>query len=302
MENRTIVLEFLDYLRYEKGSSENTLGSYERDLNIFFSNVEKNFAEINDEDIISYVDKISKTIKRNTTLRKIASLRSFYRFCYVNKYIEENPTESLKDLKRETKLPEVLSLQEVKEIIDSIPHTPNGNKDRIIIKILIATGARISEVLELEIKDIENQDYEFIRVLGKGSKYRLIPIYSGLEDEIKDYIENDRKILMQNMKLDEKNKLRKSNNEHRLFLNTRRENFWKKLKEYAENAKINKNVYPHIFRHSVATMLLNNGADIRIVQEILGHVNISTTEIYTHVGKRELKDIYNRVKIGDDDE
>ena len=301
MENRTIVLEFLDYLRYEKGSSENTLESYNRDLNIFFSNTEKNFTEINDEDIISYVDKISKTIKRNTTLRKIASLRSFYRFCNVNKYIEENPTESLKELKRESRLPEVLSLQEVKEIIDSIPHTPNGNKDRIIIKILVATGARISEVLELEIKDIENQDYEFIRVLGKGSKYRLIPIYSGLEDEIKDYIENDRKVLMQNMKIDEKNKMRKSNNEFKLFLNTRRENFWKKLKEYAENAKINKNVYPHIFRHSVATMLLNNGADIRIVQEILGHVNISTTEIYTHVGKRELKDIYNRVKIGDDE-
>ena len=301
MENRTIVLEFLDYLRYEKGSSENTLESYNRDLNIFFSNTEKNFTEINDEDIISYVDKISKTIKRNTTLRKIASLRSFYRFCYVNKYIEENPTESLKELKRESRLPEVLSLQEVKEIIDSIPHTPNGNKDRIIIKILVTTGARISEVLELEIKDIENQDYEFIRVLGKGSKYRLIPIYSGLEDEIKDYIENDRKVLMQNMKIDEKNKMRKSNNEYKLFLNTRRENFWKKLKEYAENAKINKNVYPHIFRHSVATMLLNNGADIRIVQEILGHVNISTTEIYTHVGKRELKDIYNRVKIGDDE-
>ena len=301
MENRTIVLEFLDYLKDEKGNSENTLEGYHRDLNIFFKNTSKNFTEINSEDIISYVDKISKTIKRNTTLRKIASLRSFYRFCYVNKYIKENPTESLKDLKRESRLPGVLNLQEIKEIIDAIPHTPEGNKDRLIIKILVATGARISEVLELKIKDVENQDYEFIRVLGKGSKYRLIPIYSELENEIKDYIENDRKLLMQHMKEEEKNKMKKADNGYRLFLNTRRENFWKKLKEYAENAKINKNVYPHIFRHSVATMLLNNGADIRIVQEILGHVNISTTEIYTHVGKRELKDIYNRVKIGDDE-
>ena len=301
MENRTIVLEFLDYLKYEKGNSENTLEGYHRDLNIFFENTDKNFTEINDEDIISYVDKISKTIKRNTTLRKIASLRSFYRFCYVNKYITENPTESLKDLKRESRLPEVLNLQEIKEIIDAIPHTPEGNKDRLIIKILVATGARISEVLELKIKDVENQDYEFIRVLGKGSKYRLIPIYSELENEIKDYIENDRKLLMQHMKEEEKNKMKKADNGYRLFLNTRRENFWKKLKEYAQNAKIEKNVYPHIFRHSVATILLNNGADIRIVQEILGHVNISTTEIYTHVGKRELKDIYNKVKIGDDE-
>ena len=301
MENRTIVLEFLDYLKDEKGNSENTLEGYHRDLNIFFENTDKNFTEINDEDIISYVDKISKTIKRNTTLRKIASLRSFYRFCYVNKYITDNPTESLKDLKRESRLPGVLNLQEIKEIIDAIPHTPEGNKDRLIIKILVATGARISEVLELKIKDVENQDYEFIRVLGKGSKYRLIPIYSELENEIKDYIENDRKLLMQHMKEEEKNKMKKADNGYRLFLNTRRENFWKKLKEYAQNAKIEKNVYPHIFRHSVATILLNNGADIRIVQEILGHVNISTTEIYTHVGKRELKDIYNKVKIGDDE-
>ena len=194
MENRTIVLEFLDYLKYEKGNSENTLEGYHRDLNIFFKNTDKNFTEINDEDIISYVDKMSKTIKRNTTLRKIASLRSFYRFCYVNKYITENPTESLKELKRESRLPGVLNLQEIKEIIEAIPHTPEGNKDRLIIKILVATGARISEVLELKIKDVENQDYEFIRVLGKGSKYRLIPIYSELENEIKDYIENDRKI------------------------------------------------------------------------------------------------------------
>ena len=195
----------------------------------------------------------------------------------------------------------MLNLQEIKEIIDAIPHTPEGNKDRLIIKILVATGARISEVLELRIKDVENQNYEFISVLGKGSKYRLIPIYSELENEIKDYIENDRKLLMQHMKEEEKNKMKKSENRYKMFLNTRRENFWKRLKKYAQNAKIEKNVYPHIFRHSLATILLNNGADIRIVQEILGHVNISTTEIYTHVGKRELKDIYNKVKIGDDE-
>ena len=148
MENRTIVLEFLDYLKYEKGNSENNLEGYQRDLNIFFKNTDKNFTEINDEDIISYVDKMSKTIKRNTTLRKIASLRSFYRFCYVNKYITENPTESLKELKRESRLPGVLNLQEIKEIIDAIPHTPEGNKDRLIINILMAKGTRKSEKKE----------------------------------------------------------------------------------------------------------------------------------------------------------
>ena len=304
MENQTVVMEFLDYLRYEKGNSENTLSSYKRDLNLFFSEISKNFQSIEDEEIIGYVDKLSKTVKRNTILRKIASIRAFYKFCYINKYINDNPTESLKNLKREFKLPEVLKLNEIKDIIDAIPNTPEGVRDKIIIKILVATGARISEVLSLEIKDVENQDYEFIRVLGKGSKYRLIPIYSQLEEEIKTYIENDRKILVQGRKEKEtenKNKKKGHELEYKLFLGTRRENFWKRLKRYAQNARVEKNVYPHIFRHSVATMLINNGADIRIVQEILGHVNISTTEIYTHVGKRELKEIYNKVKIGDEE-
>ena len=304
MENKTVAMEFLDYLRYEKGSSENTLSSYKQDLNLFFSEVPKNFQSIEDEEVIEYVDKLSKTVKRNTVLRKIASIRAFYKFCYINKYITDNPTESLKNLKREFKLPEVLKLSEIKDIIDAIPNTPEGVRDKIIIKILVATGARISEVLTLDIKDVENQDYEFIRVLGKGSKYRLIPIYSQLEEEIKAYIENDRKILVLERKEKEsenKNKKKVHELEYKLFLGTRRENFWKRLKKYAKNAKIEKNVYPHIFRHSVATMLINNGADIRIVQEILGHVNISTTEIYTHVGKRELKEIYNKVKIGDEE-
>lgn len=294
-----MVLEFLDYLRYEKGNSNNTLEGYKRDLEMFFQEMDKNFLLITADDIIFYVDKISKSIKRNTVLRKIASIRSFYRFCYVNKYIINNPLEALKNLKRESRLPEVLKLWEIKNIIDAIPNTPYGSRDRLIIKILVATGARISEVISLEIKDVENQDYEFIRVLGKGSKYRLIPIYSQLEDEIKNYIENDRKILIRDKK--EVSGKKRNEDEYKLFPYTRRENFWKRLKAYARNAGIEKNVYPHIFRHSVATMLLNNGADIRIVQEILGHVNISTTEIYTHVGKRELKEIYSKVKIGDDE-
>ena len=302
MENKTAVLEFLDYLKYEKGNSENTLSSYKRDLTLFFTELPKNFQNIEDEEVIDYVDKLSKTVKRNTILRKIASIRAFYKFCYINKYITDNPTESLKNLKREFKLPEVLKLSEIKDIIDAIPNKPEGVRDKIIIKILVATGARISEVLSLEIKDVENQDYEFIRVLGKGSKYRLIPIYSQLEDEIRSYIENDRKILVQERKEKEStDKKKKHELEYKLFLGTRRENFWKRLKRYAQNARVEKNVYPHIFRHSVATMLINNGADIRIVQEILGHVNISTTEIYTHVGKRELKEIYNKVKIGDEE-
>ena len=194
----------------------------------------------------------------------------------------------IRSLKREKRLPETLTLQEIKRIVDNCNHTPEGMQNKMIIKFLIATGARISEILNLEIKDVENQEYEFIKVLGKGSKYRVIPIYDGLEKEIKDYLENYRP------------KLKNAKENFKIFPNTKRSKFWKNLKKISKDARIEKNVYPHIFRHSIATALLKNGADIRIVQEILGHANISTTEIYTHIEKSTLKKIYNNINLGDD--
>ncbi|MDO5088238.1 MAG: tyrosine recombinase [Leptotrichiaceae bacterium] len=287
-QNSLFIKEFSDYLYFEKGSSKNTVAGYERDLKLFFSCMEKTAADIKEDDIYKYIEEISRELKRNSVLRKIASIRTFYKFCYLNKMVKEDPAGMIRSLKREKRLPEVLSLKEVKMIIDNFSHTVEGMRDRLIIKLLIATGARISEILNLEIKDVENQGYEFIKVLGKGSKYRVVPIYDNLEKEIKEYLSNYRP------------KLKNAEKSFRLFPDTRRENFWKRLKKYAENAGIEKNVYPHIFRHSVATVLLSNGADIRIVQEILGHSNISTTEIYTHVEKSDLKKIYNKIKIGDE--
>lgn len=288
-ENNVKIREFLSYLRYEKGNSENTIKSYEKDLKFFSNEIDKDFESTTEDDLINYIDKMNKEMKRNSVLRKISAIKSFYKFCFINKILTNDPTAMLKNMKREKRLPEVLSMKEIKDILDNCNNSPEGQRDRLIIKLLVATGARISEVLNLEIKDVENQDYEFIRVLGKGSKYRLIPMYPELGMEIKKYIAIDRKELKQ----EEKN--------YKLFPNTRRENFWKRLKIISKNAQVNKNVYPHIFRHSIATALLENGADIRIVQEILGHVNISTTEIYTHVEKSRLKKIYNEIKIGDEE-
>lgn len=287
-QNNLYIKEFSDYLSFEKGSSKNTVAGYERDLKMFFHYIEKLATDVTEEDIYEYIRTIGEELKRNSVLRKIASIRTFYKFCYLNKMIKEDPTGMIKSLKREKRLPEVLNLNEVKAIIDNFNHTPEGMRDRLIIKFLIATGARVSEILNLDIKDVENQGYEFIKVLGKGSKYRVVPIYDGLEKEIREYIMNFRP------------KLKGAENSFRLFPDTRRENFWKRLKKSAKNAGIEKNVYPHIFRHSVATVLLSNGADIRIVQEILGHANISTTELYTHVEKSDLKKIYNKIRIGDD--
>ena len=272
-ENNLYIKEFLSYLAFEKGNSSNTIAGYERDLRIFSKYVNKNLTEVTEEDIYSYIREMNDKLKKNSVLRKVATIRNFYKFCYLNKIIKEDPTGMIKSMKREKRLPEVLSLEEVKRIVDNCKHTPGGMRDRLIIKFLIATGARISEILNLKISDVENQNYEFIKVLGKGSKYRVIPIYDSLEKEIKEFIHDYR---------------------------ARRENFWKRLKVIAKNAGIEKNIYPHIFRHSLATVLLSNGADIRIVQEILGHSNISTTEIYTHVEKSKLKNIYNNIKLGDE--
>lgn len=287
-KNNLHISEFLDYLSYEKGNSENTVSSYRKDLEMFFRMTEKDFEEVKEEDIYKYIEEISEKLKRNSVLRKISAIKTFYKFCYLNKAVKDDPTGMIKSLKREKKLPEILSMKEIKQIIDNCNHTPEGMRDKIIIKFLIATGARISEILNLEIKDIENQDYEFIKVLGKGSKYRVIPIYDSLEKEIKDYLENYRP------------KLKGAADTFKVFPNTRRENFWKRLKVTAENAGVEKNVYPHIFRHSIATALLSNGADIRIVQEILGHSNITTTEVYTHIEKSDLKKLYNTVRLGDE--
>ena len=287
-KNNMYIKEFLDYLILEKGSSRNTAAGYERDLKLFFLSIDRDISEVKEEDIYEYIEKIGKTLKRNSVIRKISSIRTFYKFCYMNKMTKEDPTNMIKSLKREKRLPEVLTLEEVKRIIDNCNHTPEGRRDRLILKLLIATGARVSEILNLKIKDVENQDYEFIKVLGKGSKYRVIPMYDSLETEIKEYM------------LTFRPDLKGSDETFKLFPGIRRENFWKRLKKIAKDAGIKKSVYPHIFRHSVATVLLSNGADIRIVQEILGHSNITTTEIYTHVEKSDLKKIYDKIKIGDD--
>ena len=287
-ENKMQIREFLDFLEYEKGSSQNTVTGYNRDLIQFFLFVKKDFSKVKQQDIFDYIEHMNEKLRRNSVLRKVSAIKTFYRFCYLNKAIKKDPTGMIKSLKHEHRLPEILTLKEMKQIVDNCPHTPDGMQNKLIIKFLMATGARISEILNLQVKDVENQEYEFIKVLGKGSKYRIIPIYDSLENEIKNYLAVYRP------------KLKNASESFKIFPNTRREKFWKDLKTIAKNTKIEKNVYPHIFRHSLATILLGNGADVRIVQEILGHANITTTEVYTHVEKSKLKMIYNNIKLGDD--
>ena len=287
-ENKMQIREFLDFLKYEKGSSKSTADGYNRDLVQFFLFVEKNYDEIEERNVFEYIEYINEKLKRNSVSRKVSAIKTFYKFCYLNKAVKKDPAGMVKSLKREHRLPEILTLEEMKKIIDNCPSTPEGMQNMLIIKFLIATGARISEILNLEIKDLENKEYEFIKVLGKDSKYRIVPIYDNLENEIKNYLDVYR------------SKLKNAKKSFKIFPNTRREKFWKDLKIIAKHARIEKNVYPHIFKYSIAAILLENSVDISIVQEILGHATIITAEVYPHFEKDELKMIYNNIKLGDD--
>lgn len=281
---------FLDYLKFEKGNSDNTIKSYNIDLKNFFDYLEKNIKEVNTEDIYEYIEYLKGKYVYNTVIRKVSCIKSLFKFCYMEKLIDKDPSNKIKNLNKEKRLPEILTLEEIKKIINSFDHTPENRRNQMICKMLIATGARISEILNLEIKNVENTDFEFVKVFGKGSKYRYIPIYPELENELKKYINVYR------------SQLKSSVGSFLLFPGIRRENFWKVLNKHALNVGIEKKIYPHLFRHSTATLLLENGADIRMVQEILGHASIKTTEIYTHVEKSTLKKIYESVKIGEEDE
>jgi len=288
VKNQMQLKNFLEFLKFEKRSSQNTLNGYNRDLTQFFLFVKKDFSEIGEKEISSYIDNLNKKLRKNSVLRKVSVLKTFYKFCYLNKLITKDPAGIIKNLKREYQPPETLTLEEIKQIVDNCPNTPAGMQNRLIIKLLIVTGAMISEILNLKIKDIENQHDKFIKTLGKNSKYQIKLIDNSFEIEIKNYLEIYRP------------KLKNANESLKIFPDIRREKFWKNLKIIAQNAKIEKNVYPHIFRNSLVGILSEANADICIIQEILGKVNITTAKIKKNVEKSKLKMIYNNIKLGDD--
>ena len=288
VKNQMQLKNFLEFLKFEKRSSQNTLNGYNRDLTQFFLFVKKDFSEIGEKEISNYIDNLNKKLRKNSVLRKVSVLKTFYKFCYLNKLITKDPAGIIKNLKREYQPPETLTLEEIKQIVDNCPNTPAGMQNRLIIKLLIVTGAMISEILNLKIKDIENQYDKFIKTLGKNSKYQIKLIDNSFEIEIKNYLEIYRP------------KLKNANESLKIFPDIRREKFWKNLKIIAQNAKIEKNVYPHIFRNSLVGILSEANADICVIQEILGKVNITTAKIKKNVEKSKLKMIYNNIKLGDD--
>ena len=285
--------EYLTHIKLEKNLSQNTVVSYKNDINAFISFL-KDLSVDDPSNIKSdHIRDFFKVIKEiglsgSSSARYFSSLKGFFLYLLKNKYILKNPIEKITAPKTSKILPEVLNISEVEKIL-SAPEVENklGLRDKTILELFYACGTRVSELINLKVNDLFLDD-EIIRVFGKGSKERLIPIGSSAIKWIGEYLKKSRPLLM-----------KKSKSENNLFLNSRgaklsRMGVWKIIDRYVKEAGIKKKVHPHTFRHSFATHLLEGGADLRAVQEMLGHADISTTQIYTHIDRDYIKQVHKQ--------
>ncbi|HEX9740009.1 MAG TPA: site-specific tyrosine recombinase XerD [Ignavibacteriaceae bacterium] len=283
--------EYLNILRLEKNLSENTILSYRNDLTSLIGFLEsekiKDFSQVNHKQLNSFFKKLQEIgLSRTSAARYYSSIKGFFNYLFSGKYIETNPVEKVSPPKLSKTLPSVLSFEEIDKIL-SVPDTKDklGLRDKSVLEMLYACGLRVSELIELKISNLFF-DEEIIRVFGKGSKERLVPVGSSAIKWTKMYLVKSRPMLQ-----------KKSRSEGIVFLNNRgtklsRMGIWKIVERYAKEAGIEKNVHPHTFRHSFATHLLEGGADLRAVQEMLGHADISTTQIYTHIDRDYIKQVH----------
>lgn len=287
---KSLVEEFIHYLAVERGLADNTLDSYNRDLRQFLMFLENEKAadlpKATRNMIMSYLLFLQKRGRATATVsRHLAALKSFYHFLLREKYIEKDPTANLESPKLEKKLPRILTVNEVEMLLNQPRGAEHATlRDKAMLELLYATGIRVSELISLEVNHI-NLDMGYIRCFGKGSKERIVPVGSFARRCVNEYLQKGRV------------KLIKNKSEQSLFVNQHgrrltRQGFWKIIKKYARKAGISKEITPHTLRHSFATHLLENGADLRSVQEMLGHADITTTQIYTHLTKGRLREVY----------
>lgn len=282
---------FLDYLRIEKGLSLNSINSYHQDLNKYtkflISNNINNFKKVRKDNIRDFLFFLRGKLSVVSIARILSSVKNFHHFLLREKIIDSDPAELIEAPKLEKKIPQVLSLDEVEEILKS----PNlkkaqGMRDKAILELMYATGLRVSEVVSLKMNDI-NKDIGFLRCKGKSSKERIVPLGKVALKFIDKYLD------------DARTKLLKEKQSERIFVaqggkSLSRQTIWKMIKSMVKKTGVKKTVSPHTLRHSFATHILERGADLRSVQEMLGHASIITTQIYTHIDKLRFKEIHSR--------
>lgn len=282
---------FLEYLTVELGLSANTRQAYERDLRLFcktlgFKNSDA-LVNVSREQITGYMTQLKeKGLAAATIARKLAAIKAFYRFMTAEGYMDANPAEVVEAGNKGIKLPRVLSEDEVVRLLNQPDiTTAEGFRDRTMLEVLYATGMRVSELINLTLERVD-LNMKYIIAFGKGSKERIVPLGSVAAEFLQQYLEKVRPKLTH-----------AGRNTNIVFLafgghELTRQRFWQIIRAYGRKANINKALTPHILRHSFATHLLDNGADLRSVQELLGHSDISTTQIYTHLTNKRLRDIY----------
>lgn len=286
-----LVQKFVNFLERDKRLSLNTLQSYRRDIEQYITYLREinlnNISNTNKTTIIAYLLYLQKKGRATSTIsRNLASIRSFYQYIAKNKIIDQDPTAELESPKVEKKLPQILSTKEVELLLEQPKCVDlKGYRDKAMLELLYATGIRVSELICLNVTDV-NLELGFIKC-NKGSRERMIPIGSMAITALQEYLSKSRPLLIQ------------KNDEKALFVNINgkrltRQGFWKIIKQYKNQAKINKDITPHTLRHSFAAHLLENGADLRSIQEMLGHSDISSTQIYAQIAKNKIKEIYKK--------
>ena len=286
--------DFKSYIIVEKNFSKHTAKAYCSDILSFLVWMDEQSCEdVNFSKIRDYLHFIQKfNYKKTTIARKIASIRTFYKFLYRERKIDSNPAMNLNTPKRPKSLPKFLTPDEVEKILNNTKiETPSGYRNRAILELLWATGMRVSELSGLNLGDLNLENNE-IRVFGKGAKERIILVTDRAKSYLERYIETARALIPKGFPVGEPNEdspVFINNTGYRLQTRTIRN----VINEIVEKINLPKHVTPHVFRHSFATHLIENGADLRVVQELLGHASISNTQIYTHISTQHLKDVYN---------
>lgn len=290
---------FLNFMSVEKGASGNTISAYKNDLTQFDGYVTgqrgngkpRDWEQLERDLIVDYVLSLKrKNYAEATVARKVAAIKSFFQYMQAEGTIRRNPAESLESPRVGRQLPKPLSVTEVDELLEQPlkRNTPEAKRDRAMLELLYATGLRVTELVSLNVEDVNMAPpHPYVRCMGKGQKERTIPIHDQAAVSVVEYLNEGRSVLVKNRA------------ESALFVNRRgerltRQGFWLILKQYAREANISKPVTPHTLRHSFATHMLRGGAPLRNVQELLGHANISTTQVYTQIANEHVRQVYDK--------